>query len=116
MLREVVIVSHARHRAMSILRRWIASDIRDPTDLRLATRPAPRAGEVDAQWRVQRLANKYKDREVQINWRAIAGIGNVLRHDYHETYPTILWDTCQKDSKPFKDAVVRIGAAIAGTK
>ena len=64
----------------------------------------------------RRLPNEYKDREVQIPWRAIAGIGNVLRHDYHETYPTILWDTCQKDLKPLKDAVVRIGAVIAGTK
>jgi uncharacterized protein with HEPN domain len=64
----------------------------------------------------RRLPNEYKDREVQISWRAIAGIGNVLRHDYHETYPTILWDTCQKDLKLLKDAVVRIGAVIAGTK
>ncbi len=62
------------------------------------------------------LPNEYKEREVQIRWRAIAGIGNVLRHDYHETYPTILWDTCQKDLKPLKDAVLRIGAVIAGTK
>jgi len=64
----------------------------------------------------RRLPNEYKDREVQISWRAIAGIGNVLRHDYHETYPTILWDTCQKDLKPLKDGVARIGAVIAGTK
>jgi uncharacterized protein with HEPN domain len=64
----------------------------------------------------RRLPNEHKDREVQIPWRAIAGIGNVLRHDYHETYPTILWDTCQKDLKPLKDAVARIGAVIAGTK
>jgi uncharacterized protein with HEPN domain len=64
----------------------------------------------------RRLPNEYKDREVQISWRAIAGIGNVLRHDYHDTYPTILWETCRKDLKPLKDAVVRIGAAIAGTK
>ena len=64
----------------------------------------------------RRLPNEYKDREVKIAWRAIAGIGNVLRHDYHETYPTILWDTCQKDLKPLKDEVVRIGAVIAGTK
>jgi len=51
-----------------------------------------------------------------IPWRAIAGIGNVLRHDYHDTYPTVLWDTCQKDLMPLKDAVVRIGRVVAGTK
>lgn len=41
---------------------------------------------------------------------------DVLRHDYHETYPTILWDRCQKNLKLPKDAVVRIGAVIVGTK
>jgi len=40
----------------------------------------------------------------------------VLRHDYHDTYPTVLWDTCDKDLKPLKDAVERIGAFIATTK
>jgi uncharacterized protein with HEPN domain len=53
-----------------------------------------------------------KEVEAQIPWRAIAGIGNVLRHDYHETYPTVLWETCTKDL-PLKEAVVRIGAVIA---
>jgi uncharacterized protein with HEPN domain len=61
----------------------------------------------------RRLPNEYKDREVQIPWRAIAGIGNVLRHDYHETYPTVLWDTCKKDLQPLKDAVLRINVAVA---
>ncbi len=35
---------------------------------------------------------------------------------YHDIHPTILWETCQKDLKPLKDAVVRIGASITGTK
>jgi len=64
----------------------------------------------------RRLPNEYKDREVQISWRAIAGIGNVLRHDYHETYPTVLWDTCEKDLKPLKDAVLRIDVIVANSK
>ena len=63
----------------------------------------------------RRLPNEYKDREPQISWRAIAGIGNVLRHDYHQTYPTVLWDTCKEDLKPLKDAVLRIDAAIGNT-
>ena len=62
------------------------------------------------------LPNEYKEREVQIPWRAIAGIGNVLRHDYHETYPTVLWDTCEKDLKPLKDAVLRIDVIVANSK
>jgi uncharacterized protein with HEPN domain len=63
----------------------------------------------------RRLPNEYKDREAHISWRAIAGIGNVLRHDYHQTYPTVLWDTCNEDLKPLKDAALRIDAAIANT-
>jgi len=39
-------------------------------------------------------------------------IGNVLRHDYHETYPTVLWDTCNKDLKSLKGAVERIAKSI----
>jgi uncharacterized protein with HEPN domain len=64
----------------------------------------------------RRLPNEYKDREMQIPWRAIAGIGNILRHDYHETYPTVLWDTCEKDLKSLKDAVLRIDVVVASSK
>jgi uncharacterized protein with HEPN domain len=60
----------------------------------------------------RRLPKDLKDQETQIPWRAIAGIGNVLRHDYHETYPTVLWDTCKKDLTPLKEAVLRIAGRI----
>ncbi len=60
----------------------------------------------------RRLPQELKETEPQIPWRAIAGLGNVLRHDYHETYPTVLWDTCTKDLKPLKDAVSRINSAL----
>jgi uncharacterized protein with HEPN domain len=60
----------------------------------------------------RRLPDELKEREAAIPWKAIAGIGNVLRHDYHETYPTVLWDTCKKDLEPLKRAVERIGQKI----
>jgi uncharacterized protein with HEPN domain len=60
----------------------------------------------------RRLPNELKEHEAAIPWKAIAGIGNVLRHDYHETYPTVLWDTCKKDLEPLKQAVERIGRRI----
>jgi uncharacterized protein with HEPN domain len=60
----------------------------------------------------RRLPKELKELEAHIQWRAIPGIGNVLRHDYHETYPTVLWDTCNKDLKPLKDAVERIEKRI----
>src|SRR3979411_949103 len=48
----------------------------------------------------RRLPEELKAEEARVPWRAIAGIGNVLRHDYNQTYPTVLWDTCRKDLKP----------------
>ena len=56
----------------------------------------------------RRLPEECKAWETNIPWRAIAGIGNVLRHEYHHTYPTVLWDTCKKDLTPLKDAMLRI--------
>ncbi|MFC4351758.1 HepT-like ribonuclease domain-containing protein [Fodinicurvata halophila] len=55
-----------------------------------------------------------KAREDSIPWRAIAGIGNVLRLDCHRSYPTILWETCQKELDPLKEAIYRIKRAIQG--
>ncbi len=64
----------------------------------------------------RRLPDALKDTEPQIPWRAIAGIGNVLRHDYHETYPTVLWDTCTKDLRPLKESVLRIDSVATARK
>jgi uncharacterized protein with HEPN domain len=38
----------------------------------------------------RRLPEVLKENEERIPWRAIVGIGNVLRHDYHDAYPTVL--------------------------
>lgn len=62
----------------------------------------------------RRLPQNAKDAEARIPWRAIAGIGNVIRHEYHDTYPTVLWETCAKDLQPLKGALVRIRSMIAG--
>ena len=61
----------------------------------------------------RRLPEQFKEAEPTIPWRAIAGIGNVLRHEYHHTYPTVLWDTCKKDLMPLKDAMLRIAKQMA---
>src|SRR5487761_913140 len=60
----------------------------------------------------RRLPQAAKNVEDQIPWRDIAGIGNVIRHDYHDTYPTVLWKTCAKDLQPLKDALARIRSTI----
>jgi uncharacterized protein with HEPN domain len=56
----------------------------------------------------RRLPEATKAEEKGIDWMAIAGIGNVLRHDYHESQPIVLWETCKKDLAPLKAAVERI--------
>ena len=40
-----------------------------------------------------------------IPWLEIAGIGNVLRHDYPRINPVELWWTVVRDVGPLKDAV-----------
>ena len=64
----------------------------------------------------RRLPQVFKDAEGQIPWRAIAGIGNVIRHDYHDTYPTVLWQTCAEDLQPLKSALMRIRSMIDAQK
>ncbi|MCP5370958.1 MAG: DUF86 domain-containing protein [Hyphomicrobiales bacterium] len=49
-----------------------------------------------------------KEREPDTPWKAIAGIGNVLRHDYHRTYPRVLWDTVEKDLDPLRATPARL--------
>ncbi|HVS75831.1 MAG TPA: HepT-like ribonuclease domain-containing protein [Steroidobacteraceae bacterium] len=61
----------------------------------------------------RRLPQSAKDAEGAIPWRAIAGIGNVIRHDYHDTYPSVLWETCVKDLQPLKSALRRVHSILA---
>lgn len=44
--------------------------------------------------------------------RAIAGIGNILRHEYHATSSKIVWDVVRADLPELKAAVQAIQAMI----
>jgi uncharacterized protein with HEPN domain len=48
-----------------------------------------------------------------IPWKAIAGVGNVLRHDYEEVAPKVLWDVVREDLKPLKAAVQKMLRGLA---
>ena len=61
----------------------------------------------------RRLPTHLKDEENDIAWTAIAGIGNILRHDYHRSHPSVVWETCKKDLEPLKTAVIRIRGRIS---
>lgn len=57
-----------------------------------------------------------KARAPKIPWREIAGIGNVLRHDYGGTDPLILWDAARVDLKALKVAMRRMRRALDRAK
>ncbi|MDO9710833.1 HepT-like ribonuclease domain-containing protein [Paracraurococcus lichenis] len=53
-----------------------------------------------------------KARHAAVPWRKVAGIGNVLRHEYHRVAPPILWALLQQDLPALRDAVEAEIAAI----
>jgi hypothetical protein len=40
--------------------------------------------------------------ERDIPWRKVAGIGNMLRHEYERTAPEVLWGVAYEDLPPFE--------------
>ena len=48
------------------------------------------------------LSAELKARHQQIPWRKVAGIGNVLRHEYERTAPEVLWGVAQEDLPPLE--------------
>jgi len=63
----------------------------------------------------RRLPNTLKAPHPEIPWRDIAGIGNMLRHEYHKTFPTIIWETCRRDLDPLQEAVQAILSELSST-
>lgn len=49
----------------------------------------------------RRLPDELKAIRPEIHWRSVAGIGSVLRHEYH----TMVWDVVQDDLPPLKTAI-----------
>ena len=60
----------------------------------------------------RRLPEELKATQPQIEWRSVAGIGNVLRHQYHTISNKVLWDAVQSDLPPLKRAIGAIAALL----
>jgi uncharacterized protein with HEPN domain len=45
----------------------------------------------------RRLADELKSRHPEIPWQKVAGIGNVLRHDYESVAAPVVWKLAQAD-------------------
>lgn len=53
----------------------------------------------------RRLTDKVKARHPSIPWKAIAGAGNIYRHDYDHVAARRVWDTLQVALPPLRAAV-----------
>ncbi|MDX2145528.1 MAG: HepT-like ribonuclease domain-containing protein [Rhodospirillaceae bacterium] len=53
-----------------------------------------------------------KDRFSSIPWREIAGIGNILRHNYEEIAPKIMFDLIRHDLPKLRQALESLTAAL----
>jgi uncharacterized protein with HEPN domain len=62
----------------------------------------------------RRIPDSSKATEPDVPWREIAGIENVLRHDYGQVKPEILWGVCTRRLAALKAAVQRIRARLGG--
>jgi uncharacterized protein with HEPN domain len=56
----------------------------------------------------QQLEEQYKLPHPEINWRSIAGMRNVLVHDYFEVDFATIWQIVERDLPPLKTAVLGI--------
>jgi uncharacterized protein with HEPN domain len=54
----------------------------------------------------RRLPEELKARHPAIPWQAIAGAGNVYRHDYEDIAAKMVWDTVQLALPPLRKVVV----------
>lgn len=64
----------------------------------------------------RRIPEEWKLAQTHIDWRAIAGMGNVMRHEYHTTSAEIVWNVVQEELQPLKEAVQAIASATPQEK
>jgi uncharacterized protein with HEPN domain len=60
----------------------------------------------------RRIPDELKAIRPEIRWSSIAGIGNVLRHEYHAISNKVVWDVVQAELAPLKAAIEAIAADI----
>lgn len=88
---------------------WILGDVDGVTEAQFfVDRPTRQA--VERNFEIiseasRRVPQDFKDHYVQIPWRDIAAIGNILRHQYHDVRPRVLWRIVQYDLPALRTAV-----------
>ena len=61
----------------------------------------------------RRLASDLKARESGIPWQDIAGIGNILRHDYQNISDQLVWNVVANHLPPLEAALRRLLAGLS---
>jgi uncharacterized protein with HEPN domain len=56
----------------------------------------------------RRLPAELKATQPEIEWPSIAGIGSVLRHEYHTISNKVIWDVVEADLPLLKAAIEQI--------
>ncbi len=62
----------------------------------------------------RRIPDDLKAHHPEIPWRKVAGIGNVLRHEYMEVAPDIIWAVVHDELPALKRAVSAMIANLEG--
>ena len=60
----------------------------------------------------RRIPEELKATRPEIEWRSIAGIGSVLRHEYHTISDKVIWDVVHADLPLLKSAIEAIAARL----
>jgi hypothetical protein len=47
-----------------------------------------------------------------VRWKDIAGIGNILRHDYQRVDASIIWKAVKDDLPPLKEALLALAESL----
>lgn len=56
----------------------------------------------------RRIPDEVLAREPEVPWKQIKGIGNILRHEYHDISDDIIWDIVLHEIPRLKAAVERL--------
>jgi uncharacterized protein with HEPN domain len=62
------------------------------------------------------LARELKSPHKEVRWQDIAGIGNVLRHEYQRVDGQIIWKAVKDDLPPLKKALLKIKASLESSE
>ncbi len=60
----------------------------------------------------RRIPSDVKAARPEIRWRSVAGIGSVLRHEYHTISDKAVWDVVHEELPSLKTAVAAIAELL----